>query len=78
MNITLELCCLAILLFIYFVLGILLGWTSKDRYPGNTTDEWTRGYNAGKRSVKRKGYKEGYEAGKKEILQKIEKMKLEK
>ena len=77
MNITPEFG-LLILLIVWFAIGILFGWSSKDRYPGNTTDEWTRGYNAGRRSVKRKDYKEGYEAGKKEILNKIEKMKLEK
>ena len=65
----------------WFVLGVIFGWVSKERYPGNTTDEWARGYNAGRRSVKRKdykyGYEEGYKDGKKEILQKIEKMKVE-
>lgn len=62
---------------LYLLLGITLGWISKDRYPGNDTEDsrkqWVKGYHDGRKS----GYETGYQKGREDLLKRIDMMKLE-
>ena len=60
-----------------FLLGAIYGWVNKKRYPGNTSDEWSKGYKAGYKTAGRGEFKRGYNAGKTDIMKRIEKVKLE-